>query len=474
MPQQVSSPRRSPNLPYLADSGVLRLLTLCGLYVAQGLPWGFIAVAITATLAARGLDPGEIAQVTILATLPWSFKWIWGPLIDRFRLPIMGRRRPWILLAQSGMILVLLLLAAVPALTEDLGSLKYAIFFVNCFASLQDVSVDALAVDLLKPEERGRANGLMYGSSYAGNALGGAGLGVLAALVSLQFAFLILAICVALIMLLPLLLRERPGDQFLSFRRDTRHHSVDTGCQSSEDAREDSGSDRPCRESGQMSPPSVEGPGSLLQVLGLFLRAFSILPTQAGLLLALLASITTGLFGAFMSPLMIQELGWTQVEYTSITGSIVFVGLGGSIVGGFLADLVGPRRLAMVSGLGMALVWFVMAMTPHLWSVRPSMITYMIMETALGGMFSVSLFALFMGISWKKMAATQFTTYMAMLNLSRILGATLATKLDELDVTYEQVFLLSTGVTILAVLVLPIVSPLRAQRKFNEMESGGV
>ena len=175
MPQQGSSSRESIKLPYLAESGSLRLLTLCGLYVAQGLPWGFIAVAITATLAARGLDPGEIAQVTILATLPWSLKWIWGPLIDRFRLPIMGRRRPWILLAQSGMILVLLLLAAFPALTQDLGSLKYAIFFVNCFASLQDVSVDALAVDLLKPEERGRANGLMYGSSYAGNALGGAG-----------------------------------------------------------------------------------------------------------------------------------------------------------------------------------------------------------------------------------------------------------------------------------------------------------
>jgi len=255
---------------------------------------------------------------------------------------------------------------------------------------------------------------------------------------------------------LPLLLRERPGDRFLSLRRDTRHQSVQRIGSSGD----------------QESAPIVEGPGSLFEVLRLFLRAFSILPTQAGLLLALLASITTGLFGAFMSPLMIQELGWTQVEYTSITGSIVFVGLGGSVAGGFLADLVGPRRLAMVSGLGMALIWLVLAMTPHLWSVRPSMITYMIIDTALSGMFSVSLFSLFMGISWKKMAATQFTTYMAMLNLSRIIGAYLATRLDEIDVTYEQVFLVSTGVTILAVLVLPVVSPSRAQQRFSQMERG--
>ena len=51
------------------------------------------------------------------------------------------------------------------------------IFAHNVFSAMQDVSVDALAVDLLREGERGRANGLMSGSKFAGTLIGGAGLG---------------------------------------------------------------------------------------------------------------------------------------------------------------------------------------------------------------------------------------------------------------------------------------------------------
>jgi PAT family beta-lactamase induction signal transducer AmpG len=284
----------------------------------------------------------------------------------------------------------------------------------------------------------------MYGSSYAGNAVGGAVLGVVAARVSLQFAFLVLAIAVAAIMMIPLFLRERRGDRFLGLRaKITTEKLSDT--------------------------PEDEGPSSMAEVMRDLVRAFSTIPTLAGVGLALLASMTTGLLAAFMPTLCIQELSWSQEEYAAITGSIAFVGLGGSIAGGFLADLVGPRRLAAIAGLLTAALWVVFALTPEYWSIRGSIITFMVLETILGSVFSVSLFALFMGVSWKRMAASQFTAYMAMLNLSRVIGAGLATKVKD-DLNYSEIFLLAAVIITIAVMVLPLVSQARAQGIFRRWD----
>ena len=124
------------------------------LYVAQGIPYGFVTVTLAAYLAERGFDAGAIGALAAAGTLPWTFKWVWGPMIDRFGIPSMGRRRPWILLAQTGMILSILAMALIPSITDHLALLGWMIFVHNIFNSLQDVSVDALAVDLLREEER--------------------------------------------------------------------------------------------------------------------------------------------------------------------------------------------------------------------------------------------------------------------------------------------------------------------------------
>ncbi|MEO1983368.1 MAG: AmpG family muropeptide MFS transporter, partial [Fuerstiella sp.] len=71
------------------------MTTLCGLYVAQGIPWGFVTVTFAAWLAQpkHNLSTAQIGPMLAVATLPWSFKFLWGPLMDRFTIPSMGRRR---------------------------------------------------------------------------------------------------------------------------------------------------------------------------------------------------------------------------------------------------------------------------------------------------------------------------------------------------------------------------------------------
>ena len=204
---------------YLSERRELRLFSLCILYVAQGLPWGFVTVTLAGYLSQRGLGKSELAALLAMTTLPWSFKWCWGPVIDYLQIPSLGRRRPWIIFAQFMMIVTMAGVLLIPDLILNVKWLIVVVFVHNIFGSMQDVGVDALAVDLLPENERGRANGFMYGSSYLGTIIGGAGLGLVASRYGLRSAVFIQLCVLASIFLVPLLIRERPGDRFIFPRR---------------------------------------------------------------------------------------------------------------------------------------------------------------------------------------------------------------------------------------------------------------
>ena len=163
----------------LVDSYRARVLTLCALYVAQGLPSGFITVTLVTYLVTIGVGVTEIALLLTLSTLPWTFKFLWGPIIDRFQYPSMGRRRPWILIAQSGMIIILTSMLFVPDMATNVSLIGIMVLAYNIFVSLQDVSTDALAVDVLKPHEYEKVNSYMFTSKAIGVIIGGAGLGTI-------------------------------------------------------------------------------------------------------------------------------------------------------------------------------------------------------------------------------------------------------------------------------------------------------
>jgi PAT family beta-lactamase induction signal transducer AmpG len=95
----------------------------------------------------------------------------------------------------------------VPDPVEHLALIGWTVFTANVFASLQDVSVDALAVDLLPEGERGFANGLMYGGSYLGTMFGGAVLSTVVGRYSLEAALVGQVVALGAIMVLPLLLK---------------------------------------------------------------------------------------------------------------------------------------------------------------------------------------------------------------------------------------------------------------------------
>ena len=127
----------------------------------------------------------------------------------------MGRRRTWIIGAQLIMALSLLTLMMLGDITKNIVLLGWMFFLHNCFASLQDVATDALAVDILPPREQGRVNGVMWASKLIGRALGTAvGAWTIA---SYGFSYAVLAQFASLlvIMIFPIWLVERPGERRL-------------------------------------------------------------------------------------------------------------------------------------------------------------------------------------------------------------------------------------------------------------------
>ena len=87
----------------LTENKTRRVITLCILYFAQGLPWGFASVAFAAYLVENGTEVKDIAILFATVALPWTFKWIWGPVVDAVFIERFGPRRQWVLFAQTGM-----------------------------------------------------------------------------------------------------------------------------------------------------------------------------------------------------------------------------------------------------------------------------------------------------------------------------------------------------------------------------------
>ncbi|MGI4971336.1 MAG: MFS transporter, partial [Janthinobacterium lividum] len=160
----------------LRDSARLRYFTFFYLYVMQGIPAGFGLTAVYNYLVGNGLSARSVGSFAAIVGLPWTFQFVWGPLIDKYQYSIIGHRKQWVVLTQLVAALASLSLLLVHSPVAQL-SLMSGVFFVHSvFASIQDASVDAIAISVVPVAERGRVNAFMRGGFLLGWAVGGAAL----------------------------------------------------------------------------------------------------------------------------------------------------------------------------------------------------------------------------------------------------------------------------------------------------------
>ncbi len=407
----------------LTESRWLRFASFTAFYYAQGIPIGLLTIAVPAWLAEHGVGLAEIAAYQGVIGLPWGLKLLAGPFMDRFAFPAMGRRRPWVMSAQLGLTLSMASLALVTEPVGQIGLLTALAFAVNLFAAVQDVAVDGMAIDVLPPSERGRANALMAFGQVAGFSSFAALSGVLLNAGGLPTAAVAGTALVGAVLVLVTLTRERRGERMLPWtvgEETKREHASET---------------------------------TFAGIISGLLRALFLPMSVLLVLVELLVRMRDGIAISVFPVFAVQNLHFSSVEFSSFQG---YMGVPVALIGvlfGPLIDRFGIKRLyllALVAGAGAMTVF---AITPQWWASTGYVIAIWSIAALSNQMLFVAFIALAMNICWSRVAATQFAVYMSLSNLSRSVGAAaFATIADRLDATGG--FLVMSGLMIGAAVAL--------------------
>jgi len=343
------------------------------LYLSEGAPIGFIWLALPTRLRASGVDIGDITWLTGILVLPWTFKFLWAPLIDLLRTRSWNLRH-WIITAQIVMGLALLPLIWLDPVDsfQALG----ALLLVHAFAAAtQDVAIDVLCISTTSASERGLYNGWMQAGMLIGRAVMGGGALVLGQYIGEAAVVSLLVLMTTFSISLVLMSRPHGAEQEIAARE-----------------------------------------GHVREVWKSIKNAGRQRNTWLGLLFALSGGAAFKSLEVIYGPFLVDQgydettIGWFSA------GPMIVAMIVGSLVGGWLADRLGHRRsvagsLVYIAAAiaGLALSELTMGPGTHL--------LVLLAVTAFGiGVFTASSYALFMDISHPRIAATQFSAFMGATN----------------------------------------------------------
>lgn len=391
-------------------SPLTRFGLLIGLYLSQGLPFGFFTQALPVLLRQQGASLPDIGLSNLLA-LPWMLKFAWAPLVDGREHGRFGRRRGVILPLQWGTIGVMVALSFIRP-ESGMSWLLVGVLICNLLAASQDIATDALAVDLLGPSERGIGNGVQVGAYRIGMILGGGAILVVLDDLGWQLSFFAMAGMLVLATL-PITLWREP-------------RVVATQARETVDWR----------------------------ALGAWWRRSD---TAAWILLLFMYKLGDALAGAMVRPMMV-DAKLTMGDVGFILGTVGSgMGLLGALLGGFGAQLFGRRRALVLFGLLQAVsVWGY-----TLVAAQPSWNGFVVLsacEHLFGGMATVALFTAMMDAVRPNRAATDYTLQACVVVASTGVGAAFSGYFAEAW-GYEGLFYRAAALCVVGVGIVAMYKP---------------
>ena len=395
--------------------GQRKMAAILVLGFSSGFPLYLTNRTLQAWLTVESVDLSTIGLFS-LVTLPYSLKFLWAPFIDRYVPPFLGRRRGWLMITQTALLLAI----GTMALHDPADALQLLAFnavLIAFFSASQDVVFDAYRIDVLDEREMG-----------AGAALGVLGYRV-ALIVTGSVAFVladhmpwsVVYALLSLLMLVGIIATVRAPDPI-----------VDSPPRSIRDA---------------IVEPFLEfynRTGARLGLLILLFVIFYQLPDR---------------FAQNMATPFLLQVGFSQTEIGTIQGGIGMVAtIAGVLAGGALVAGLGLNRsgwivaaLQILSNL--VYYWIALAGADQL-----ILVLAVIIENISGGMVTAVFVALLMSLCSRRFSATQFALLSSLMAAARDVIVAPAGLLAD-AVGWPVFFLLSLAMAVPALVLLPVLLP---------------
>lgn len=415
-----------------------RVIAVFILGFSSGLPLLLVFSTLSLWLKDEGISKTVIGLFALVRT-PYTFKFLWAPLIDRLPLPVLtrllGRRRGWVVTTQVALMASILALASTtPSMTPELTAV-FALLVAFCSAS-QDIVIDAYRIEILEENQQGAGAAMIVNGYRIGMLVAGAGAISLADFLTWTDVYRIMAAMVLVGLITILLCREPEERKTLGLEADAE------------------------RVASFVARASWL-PEKVSDVAGWFYGAvvcpFAEFMKRDGwvfiLLFIMLYKMGDAYLGVMANPFYV-EMGFSKQEIAFVSK---LFGLGativGSLVGGVIVFRYGIRRALLICGILMAasnLVFAAQAMVGH--SVPMLMVTIAV-ENLTGGMGTTALVAYLSSLCNVAYTATQYALLSSFMAFARdVLSASSGWVADHVD--WVTFFIISTGLAIPGLLLL--------------------
>ena len=187
-----------------------RMLICVFIGFTSGMPLYVLIQLVPAWLRSNGVDLATIGLFS-LVSLPYTWKFLWSPIMDRFAPPFLGRRRGWALITQVGLLISIGMLGVFDP-GQSLSVIVGVVFAVALFSASQDIVIDAYRRELLADDELGTGNSFFINAYRLSSLVPGSLALILSDHLPWSSVFWITAVFMAVGMVTSLVIREVSDD----------------------------------------------------------------------------------------------------------------------------------------------------------------------------------------------------------------------------------------------------------------------
>jgi len=427
-----------------------RVVTILFLGFSSGLPLALTFGTLSIWLAEVGVSKTTIGLFALMGT-PYTFKFLWAPLVDRMPVPYLtrrlGRRRGWAIFTQLALMATITGLGATNPAAHP-GLTAVFAFMVAFWSASQDIVIDAYRVEVLEERQYGAGAAMIVLGYRIGMLVSGAGALYLATYVS-WFATYGLMTALMIVGIATILLNPEP-----KVRKSRDSIEQERRIAAYLEARPD---------------PLGKRAKALAWIYGAVISPFAEFMSRRGwlviLLFILLYKFGDALAGVMSNPFYV-ELGFSKIQIASISKAFGLAAtIIGSVIGGVIVDRIGILKSLFVCGILQMLSNLMFALLAVVGTDLRMLTLTIALENLSGGMGTAAFVAYLSSLCNIAYTATQYALLTSFMAFGRTLlsssGGWLADHMD-----WVSFFVVTTAAALPGLLVLVWIT-----RRFDERPS---